>query len=492
MKREAPIELTPEEFRALGHRLVDDIAAFLGSLPGRKVTSGDQPSRIRSLLGTSSLPASGERPALLLAETQRLLFGHSLFNSHPKFFGYITAPAAPIGILGDLLASAANPNTGSFVLSPAATEIEAQTIRWIAELIGYPAECGGILVSGGNMANFICFLAARRAKTPWDIRTKGIGGDPRALRFYCSAEAHTWVQKAADLFGLGTDAIRWVPTDAGLRLDPAHLAAMIEEDRKNGHLPFMAVGTAGTVGTGAIDPLADIARICRDHDLWFHVDGAYGAPAAALPEAPPALRALGEADSIAVDPHKWLYAPLEVGCALVRRKDDLKSAFSYQPGYFRFQGDPGDEPTNFFELGMQNSRGFRALKVWLALRHVGREGYIRMIGDDIALARHLFACVKNEPELEAGTLGLSIATFRYVPAALPAEGAEAYLNTLNSTLCDELQRGGDAFVSNALLGGRFFLRACIVNFRTTEEDCEALPRIIVELGRKVDRRLRPH
>jgi aromatic-L-amino-acid decarboxylase len=244
------------------------------------------------------------------------------------------------------------------------------------------------------------------------------------------------------------------------------------------------------VSTGAIDPLFDIAAICRQHGIWFHVDGAYGAFAAAIPGSAPDLAALRLADSIALDPHKWLYAPLEAGCILARDPETLRNAFSYHPPYYHF----GEEATNYVDFGPQNSRGFRALKVWLALRHAGREGYVRMIGDDIRLSERLFARVAAHPELEACTQGLSIATFRYVPADLRAEidtgRADAYLNELNEALLERLQASGEAFVSNAVVRGRYLLRSCIVNFHTEAADIDALPEIVVRLGREVDAGLR--
>jgi glutamate/tyrosine decarboxylase-like PLP-dependent enzyme len=254
-----------------------------------------------------------------------------------------------------------NPNVGAWTLSPAATEIERQAVRWIAELIGFPPACGGLLVSGGNMANFVCFLAARAACATWDVRTTGLSRDGGSLIVYGSTETHTWIQKAADMYGLGTNAIRWIPTDDQQRMDTSALRRQIEEDRRLGHQPFLVVGTAGSVSTGVVDPLAEIAAICREHQLWFHVDGAYGAPAAHAPGAPPSLRALSEADSVAVDPHKWLYAPLEAGRVLVRDPVKLHNAFSYKPAYYHF----GDHVMNYHDHGPQNSRGFRALKVWL-------------------------------------------------------------------------------------------------------------------------------
>jgi len=253
------------------------------------------------------------------------------------------------------------------------------------------------------------------------------------------------------------------------------------------------VGTAGSVSTGAVDPIRELSEICRAHGLWLHVDGAYGAPAAVLPDAPDDLHALGLADSLAVDPHKWLYAPLEAGCVLVREPRHLSDTFGYHPAYYRFETEGEEPPINYYELGLQNSRGFRALKVWLGLRQAGREGYVRMIGDDCRLAAALHAHVGRHPELAAATLGLSIATFRYVPRDLRAAGAKAedYLNTLNETLLDRLKLGGEVFVTNAVLDDRFLLRACIVNFRTTDADVAAIPEMVARVGRAVDAELRP-
>jgi aromatic-L-amino-acid decarboxylase len=488
-KRTAPIEIKADDFRMLGHHLVDRIADFLDSLPTHPVTTGESPSEIRATLDSSRLvPDFGTDPAKLVDHAADLLFDHSLFNSHPRFWGYITASAAPIGILGDLLASAVNQNTGAWFLSPMASEIEAQTIRWIAELLGYPTTCGGLLVSGGNMANIICFLAARQAKAGWDARVSGLHKHQR-LRVYCSKETHTWVQKAADMSGIGTENICWIPTRKDLSMDTAQLQDQIRADKAAGDRPFIVIGTAGSVSTGAIDNLPEIAKICREEDLWFHVDGAYGGFAAMLPDASPDLRALSEADSLAVDPHKWLYAPLEAACALVRDPEKLREAFAYHPPYYHF----GVEAINYLDYGPQNSRGFRALKVWLALQQVGRKGYEQMLADDIELAKALYELVTKQSELEAFTHSLSITTFRYLPSDLKsgAENIEEYLNQLNTELLTRLQNSGEAYISNAVIDGKFCLRACIVNFRTSLADIEALPEIVSRIGREVDVALRP-
>jgi glutamate/tyrosine decarboxylase-like PLP-dependent enzyme len=488
------LDMTPDEFRRVGHQLVDRIAEQLARMPQGPVTPAESGTVVRSALGAErGLPDKGAEPEALLANAAELLFNHSLFNGHPRFFGYITSSPAPIGVLGDLLASAVNSNCGSWNLAPMATEIEAQTVQWIAEFIGYtglPRRSGeaakaGLLVSGGNMANFVCFLAARTAKAGWDVRKAGLNSTNPRLIAYASAETHTWIQKAADLFGFGTDAIRWIAVDEHQRMNTAELRRQIEADRARGDRPFLVVGTAGSVSTGAVDPLPEIASICRELDLWFHVDGAYGALAAAIPGVSADLRGLAEADSVAVDPHKWLYAPLEAGCALVRRPEDLRNAFSYHPPYYRF----GEEALNFVDYGLQNSRGFRALKVWLALQHIGREGYVASISEDMRLSRKLYDLMQRHPEFEALTQNLSITTFRYVPSELrPRLGdpaVEETLNKLNEDLLARVEKSGQAFFSNAVINGKFALRACIVNFRTSEEDIDALPPLVAGFARRL-------
>lgn len=491
--RKAPVDMSPDEFRAVGHMLVEEIARFLESLPGRPVTRHVEPGVIRALLPGHGAPEHGEAAARLFEEALPLLIEHSLFNGHPRFLGYVTSSAAPLGALADLVASALNPNLGSWALSPVASEIEAQCVRWLAELMGIPGHGHGLLVSGGNMANFVCFLAARRAKATSDIRTHGLAGHPGKLLVYASTETHTWIHKAADLFGHGTDGIRWIDVDAEQRMDLTALQRRIQADVRAGHRPFLLVGNAGTVSTGAVDPLASMASMAAEHDLWFHVDGAYGAPAAMVPHAPPELAGLGHADSVAVDPHKWLYVPLEAGCVLVRDDEILRKTFSHTPPYYVFTGEESDPRINYYELGPQNSRGFRALKVWLGLRHVGRTGYAKMIAEDMALGRALHERVARENELEAGTQGLSITTFRYVPADLAPgdEGVDEYLDALNEELLRRLKASGEVFLSNASVRGRFMLRACIVNFRTSQKDIEALPEIVIRHGRQADRDMRP-
>jgi glutamate/tyrosine decarboxylase-like PLP-dependent enzyme len=494
--RAAPLELSPEQFRGLGHQLVERIASLLESLAERPVAPNARPAQVRAALGAERpLPAGAADPAAILDEATRLLLASSTFNGHPRFFGYITSSAAPLGVLGELLAAGVNPNVGAWALSPLASEIERQTVRWIAELLAFPTDCGGLLVSGGNMANMVCAFAALRAAAPWDVRASGIAGSSHApLAIYATGETHTWVDKFADLCGLGTHAIRRVPADADGRMRGDALRAAIVADKNAGAIPGFVIGSAGTVSTGAIDPLDELATICAEHGVWFHVDGAYGAPAAALPHAPAELKALSRAHSVAVDPHKWLYAPIEAGCVLVRDAEALRTSFSFRPPYYHFEGSAEDPPTNFFEWGPQNTRGFKALKVWLGIRQAGRDGIVASIADDIALARRMYQQAGEYAELEPLTCGLSITTFRYVPPELREQasepGVQEYLNELNQAVLTAVQESGEAYPSNAVIEGKYAIRACIVNFRTTAADVDALPEIVVRHGRAVHGRMR--
>ena len=490
--RQTSLDVDPEAFAAVGHKLVDDIAALLASMRERPVTSNATPEGVRAALPADRrLPEEGAELGDLVGSTFETLVPHSTYNGHPRFFGYITGSPAPAGMLADFLGAALNPNMGAWSLSPMASEIEAQAVRWVAELVGFPAGGDGIFVSGGNVANMLGFWAARAAKADWDVRGEGMRAESGGvLRAYVPRGTHTWIEKAADLSGLGTESIRWVETDREGRVDLAALETAIEADAAAGDRPFMVVGTAGSVSTGVIDPLPALRALCDRHGLWFHVDGAYGAFAAAAPNAPDDLRGLALADSVALDPHKWLYAPAEVGCTLVRDPAALSRAFSYRPDYYRFDGGGH----NYFERGIQNSRGFRALKVWMQLRQAGAAGYRRMIAEDIELALRFHAIADEHAELQALTHSLSITTYRFVPADLARRLDEphvgAYLNELNRQIQDRMERDGRAFVSHAVLDGVHALRMCIVNFRTTLEDVQALAEISVELGREVDGQLR--
>lgn len=478
--------MTREEFRKVGYALIDRISDFYETLPTRPVTTGETSSSLRKLLGTSSLPDVGIPAEKVMTRAVDLLFDHSLFNGHPRFLGYITSSPTPIGALADLLAAAVNPNVGANILSPMATEIEKQTIRWLAEFIGVSPEYGGILVSGGNMANFTGFVAARTAKASRSIKEQGMNNE--RLVVYCSKSTHAWIEKAVLFFGIGTNGIRWIEQDDSGKIRIDKLEQAIVDDRNQGLAPFLVVGTAGDVSTGAVDDLKAMGAICKAHDLWFHVDGAYGIPAAVVPDLKNIFEGIEEADSIAFDPHKWLYCPLEAGCTLVKDPKTLVDTYSTHPVYYNFDQDK-DQALNYYEYGFQNSRGFRALKVWASLQNIGRDGYVSMISDNVAMSKLMFELANDHPELEAVTQRLSITTLRFVPSTYPdnVEDRDAYLNRFNEDLLNSLQANGEVFLSNAVVNGKYCLRGCIVNFRTSERDIKAIIEIIVNEGRKLHR-----
>ena len=490
-KRESPIEIDKIAFKKMGYALIDTIADFIDTVHEKPVTTGESPGQIQGILPTSPLPENGTSASILLSEAADLLMNHSLLNSHPKFLGYITSSPAPIGALADLLAATVNPNVGANILSPMATAIEKQTVRWLAEFIGVSPDYGGLLVSGGNMANFTAFLAARTNRAPKSFKEDGMTQNADEMVLYCSKTTHTWIDKAAVLFGIGSKAIRWIATDTDNKMNNEILTQTIENDLKEGKKPFMVIGNAGDVSTGVVDNLKGIASICKTYNLWFHIDGAYGIPAAVIPEQKIVFEGIAEADSIALDPHKWLYSPLEAGCTLVKNPNHLLETYSSHPVYYNFGNNDETLSQNYYEYGLQNSRGFRALKVWLTLQQVGRRGYINMIDNDIQLSKLFFNLAKDHKELEAVTQNLSITTLRYVPADYSDDrkNTEGYLNTLNETLLNELQRGGKVFLSNAVVMEKYCLRGCIVNFRTSKKDIEEIIEIIVEEGRKVHQQL---
>ncbi len=485
--RKSSIEMNKEEFRKIGHQLIDDISDFIENIDDKPITPNEKPSQIQTILGNSSFPENGTPANELVSKTTQLLFNHSLFNGHPKFLGYITSSAAPIGALADLLAASVNPNVGAHILSPIATEIEKQTVKWLSEFIGVSPDYGGILVSGGNMANFTAFLAARTAKAPKNIKVNGIQNKTDKLTVYCSKTTHTWIEKATILFGLGTNSIRWIPTDEYNKIDTEILETTIKKDLENGCKPIMVIGTAGDVSTGVVDDLNELSIICKRYDLWFHIDGAYGIPAAVIPNLKDMFNGIKEADSIALDPHKWLYSPLEAGCTLVKNPQHLIDTYSSHPEYYNFTNQEGEMAQNYYEYGFQNSRGFRALKVWLALQQVGRSGYENLISEDIKLSKMLFELADQHSELEAVSQNLSITTFRFI--ALGNANTNEYLNKLNEEIVNELQTGGEVFLSNAIIQENYCLRACIVNFRTSKKDIEEIIEIIIRVGRKAHLKL---
>jgi glutamate/tyrosine decarboxylase-like PLP-dependent enzyme len=403
----------------------------------------------------------------------------STLCGHPGFMAYISGSGTVPGAAADLLAAGLNPNVGGWALSPAATELELHLMRWLAGRFGLPAGAGGLMTSGGAASNLTALKAARDARSPGDTRKDGVAG--LRLVLYASREAHSTIAESADMLGLGESAVRLIPTDDGLRMLAGELERAIEADVDAGMRPFAVVATAGTTATGAIDPLPQVAGICARHGLWMHVDAAYGGGAALAPELRPLLDGIERADSIAFDPHKWLYTPQSSACLLVRDPAGLRRSYSFDAAYLRDDAELSGRGQNIGELGPQLSRNFSALKVWMSLAAHGTEAYGRRIAHDVELARYLDARVREHPDLESMCpVSLSIACFRFAP---PGSGLDdEALDGLNERLMDAIRRDGRSFPSNAELGGRYCLRACVVNHRTEAEDVDALVDTAVRLG----------
>jgi aromatic-L-amino-acid decarboxylase len=469
------IDLSSEEFRRLGYQAVDLLADHFASLsnePCRSPVSED----VRRQLMEEPVPVDPADPQQLLEYIGSTILRFPMGNGSPRFFGWVNSPAAPLGAIADLLAAGLNPSVAGG--DHAATYVEHAVLGWMKNIIGVPATSGAILTSGGSVANLIGLTVMRHVKTGGDVRNVGLTGVAHTPIVYTSVEGHSCLEKAVEILGIGHANLRRIPVTADWRMDTRALAQAIETDRFAGLMPACVAATVGTVNTGAIDALDEIADLCVEQGLWFHVDAAYGGPAALLPELAEWYRGIDRADSIAIDPHKWMYVPLECGCALVKNARAMRAAFSLVPPYLR-----DDKALPWFsEFGVQQSRGFKALKLWLVLKQVGLDGYRRLIARDITLARTLRERVRASTEFELMAEGpLSITCFRYRPRNLEDDDAE--LNRLNRSVLEAIQREGRVFLTGTELAGRFALRACIVNFRTTEADLDRLVEAVSSAGR---------
>ncbi len=405
-------------------------------------------------------------------------------NGHPRMFGYVQSSGSFAGVAADFLASALNQNVTSWRSAPSATTVEHQVIVWMKTMSGFAPTAAGLLLSGGSMANFAALAVALRASTDVDINQLGVSALPGKPRIYASAMAHMSIAKAAAMLGIGRDAVQLIPVGADFRMDADALRRRIAADRAFGFRPTCVVGNAGDVNTGAIDPLDEIADVCVEAGVWFHVDGSYGGFAAQAPRAADALAAIYRADSLSLDPHKWLYAPLDVGCLLVKDGSRLRQTFAHGAAYIDVIADGDMSEFAFWDHGPELTRRFRALKIWFILKIHGAAAIRAAIDDNIAVAQHLAELIDASDDFERlAPVPLSIVCFRYVPAALRGAGDHtAALNTVNRALMVEIQRDGDSYLSNAQIGEAFALRACIVNFRTRTEDAAHLLETIRRLA----------
>lgn len=481
------LEGSPEERRAAAERAMTMALARFEGARERPIVppEGVDAAALHAMLD-EPLPRGGQPLLETLREVEARIVPWCRENGNPRFFGYVSSSGSFVGALGDLLASSLNQNVTSWRSAPGATEVERVVVRWMKEMLGYPAEAEGLLVSGGSMANFAALRVALQARSDVDLNARGVRALAREPVVYASGMAHMSAAKGLEMMGLGRSCLRVVPTRSDFTVDVDALERAVQEDLVAGRHPFCVVANGGDVNTGAVDPLDLVAAVCRKHRLWLHVDGAYGAFAALAPEGRALFPDLALADSMSLDPHKWLYAPVDVGCLLVRDASALRRTFSHVADYIRVLEGEERAAYAFWDHGPELSRRFRALKVWMTVKHHGADGLAHAISRNVRLARRLGEMVDEAPDFERlAPVPLSIVCFRHVPGEMRAalegaadaaarEDAEARLDTHNREVLVRLQKGGEAYVSNAALHGRFALRACIVNHRTTEADLSRL------------------
>ncbi|MDQ2766845.1 MAG: aminotransferase class V-fold PLP-dependent enzyme, partial [Gemmatimonadota bacterium] len=456
------------------------IATYLTSLRAAPVFEPVPAAAAAAMLATP-VPEHGESIDAILARFRTEIGAYPFGNGHPRFAAWVNSPPAAIGIFAQALAAAMNPSVAGG--NHAAVWVERQVLEWFKSIFGFPHESMGLLVSGSSAAAITGLAVARHsaaARIGWDMRKDGAhivnaSGAPVRLLVYETAEAHSCHQKAVELLGLGSAQIRVVPSYDALRMRPEALDEMLAADIAAGALPVAVIASAGTVNTGAIDPLAAIADVCANHRVWMHVDGGYGAPAILASEYRAQLAAIGRADSVGIDAHKWMYVPVDAGVVLIRNAKLMRDTFSLVPPYLRSDDDRHgvQGPPWLSEYGSEQTRPFRALKVWMALRYFGTSGYARLISHDIDMARRLASRVRITPELELREpQGLSIVCFRATPASL--HGDDKAIDALNQRVLASVQLGGKAFLSSTVLGERTWLRSCIVNPGTQPQDIDAM------------------
>lgn len=456
------------------------IVRLYSDLESKKVYEARPPAEVHAMFD-EPLPRAPGNVRALLETIERDVFGAAMLNISPNFLAYVTGGASQVGILGDMLGAALNQNCTLWHIAASAAAIEQQAIRWIAEFIGYPSDTGGVFTSGGSVANLTCLAAARRAKAPFDVANAGMNGGP-PLTMYTSAQGHSCLDKSLDMLGLGKAQLRKIPVREDLTVDVHALENQVIADRSAGFHPICVIGNAGTVNTGAVDPLHALADVCARHDLWFHVDGAYGGPAAATDIAGELFRGIERADSVVLDPHKWLYVPFEAGCALVKDARALRDTYSLIPEYLRSVADESGR-IDFMEYSMQLSRGFRALKVWMTFKAYGADTLRAAIEDKIETMRHLARLVDESDDFERlAPVPLSAVCFRYVPSDGPQRHDQEYVNTLNKRLLDAVEKDGRVYVAGTMLQGKTALRACSITHRTEKRHVEYLLAVLRELG----------
>jgi len=457
-------DMSAEDFRKYGYKVIDWIADYLSHPERYPVLSQVQPGDTKNSIPESA-PREGEAMNEILSDFDRLIMPGVTHWNHPAFFAYIAVSASMPGILGEMLAATLNVNAMLWRTSPSATELEEVTLNWMRQMIGLPEEFSGVIYDTASISTLCAIAAAREAVTEINVREEGLFNAPQPLRLYTSEHAHSSVEKGAITLGLGQKSVRLIPSDSVFRMDAQALARAIEEDRQSGYRPFCVIPTAGTTSTGSVDPLNDIADICEREKLWLHVDAAYGGSVASVPEMRHLFKGWERADSIVINPHKWLFVPIDLSVLFCRRMDVLQQAFSLVPEYLKTTVT--DEVSNFMDYGPQLGRRFRAIKFWFVLRYFGTDGIAARIRNHLKMAREFAGWIEESEDFELlAPVTFGIVCFR---AKLASASDESYIDSLNERLMQEVNASGRIYISHTKLNGRYTLRLVVGNLRTTEE-----------------------
>jgi aromatic-L-amino-acid/L-tryptophan decarboxylase len=486
------LDLDPDVFKKLGYEVIDSIALYYRTIRERRIISESSSKEIEEVF-REELPLTGQDPQSILDEWNVRVMPHVTHLGSPRYFGFVNGSGTMMAVLASALSASVNMNVGGWKAGPAATEIERRSVSWIADLIEYPNDCGGLFVGGGTVANLAAIIAALRNTADYDTTKDGLQSNDRKGKYslYMSDhEGHISIVRAVDMLNLGRNSVRRVPSNEDLTMDVNALEIMLDQDIANGYIPFCVVGQVGSINVGVVDPLEDIARICSERNLWFHADGACGAFGAMLEEKKYLYAGLDKADSVTLDPHKWLYIPYECGCVLVRDAEKLRRTFSISAPYLHGTLPTDYKGLDYFDYGPQMSRGFNALKVWMSIKHYGKEGYQKLLRQNIACAEHLHKLVTASIDfIPMHKPDLFIYSFRYFPQELRTQevspGLNHKLDNLNQMIVDDITATGFAFIMTSKVKGHIVIRLSICSHRTTIQDIEHVFERLEEIGKRL-------